>query len=514
VFGKGCRNELPTVQDIQVITDRSRKESDSAGKLQGGTRKTAKDFDATEEYSETQTMDGIDFKAIRLQIKKQQKANIPKNLDGISELWQQQIQGISDGAKRSRKSRLVYVKGNAFGQGETAVPVLASNNYTLEDGESSVFDRELSHNNKERFVDKGRKKKIVHEHLDHCQICGDGGMLVCCPHCPCAVHLECVGLKKPNDFYACPHHRCTGCQKDRSSAGGLLFPCHCCWRSFCEDCLPKEGVTFLDRVERFDALGYDSGSGLVIYINCSKECEDYARKVHGYIPPTSNSLLQTCPEPLSLSFNFGTMDDLEATKAKLEEESKHAILSSGRSTRSTSVNRKKLVETIKIDDSNIKENNDANNLVPTYSEEEPIALQRDIAQNRIEMKENITFFFPPGALGINVMVQDGRCIVESCKSWQTKLKPNDAIVSLNGHFLPYAEKWSNVSALFREGLQKNVKLGILRDGLARTPKLPSILRGVPINIMKDNVDKDLNRHYNKKVSEEMKKNLLENNTLA
>ena len=31
--------------------------------------------------------------------------------------------------------------------------------------------------------------------MDHCQVCWDGGELMCCDFCPVSVHPECIGLK-------------------------------------------------------------------------------------------------------------------------------------------------------------------------------------------------------------------------------------------------------------------------------------------------------------------------------
>lgn len=33
------------------------------------------------------------------------------------------------------------------------------------------------------------------ENRDHCNLCKDGGDLLCCDNCPRSFHLKCVGLK-------------------------------------------------------------------------------------------------------------------------------------------------------------------------------------------------------------------------------------------------------------------------------------------------------------------------------
>mmetsp|Transcript_5139 Transcript_5139/g.10848 ORF Transcript_5139/g.10848 Transcript_5139/m.10848 type:complete len:1069 (-) Transcript_5139:172-3378(-) len=304
IFGSSANKELPSWEDIDIITDRSRKESDSIGNLEGGTSKNAHSFDAEKEFSSTACFEGTNFQDIRKKVEMEKKQDIPKNLANIAYLWKE-IKSLD--TKRIKKSRIIQVDGKGSGYG-SSVPVLCSNNYELQNGESSVFDRELSNKKKSNFEVKKMKKSAEYEHQDFCQICGDGGDLVCCPRCPCSVHLECMGLSDSKEFQHCPHHRCYECSKNRASAGGLLFPCQSCPRAYCEDCLPKTGVTFLDKNNHFEELGFDSTKN-VVYIHCSEICENYAKQEHGYaIPPKSQ---QHCPEHLDLSYNFGASCDLD-----------------------------------------------------------------------------------------------------------------------------------------------------------------------------------------------------------
>lgn len=39
---------------------------------------------------------------------------------------------------------------------------------------------------------------IDYEHMDYCQVCWDGGELLCCDFCPVSVHSACVGIR-PKD---------------------------------------------------------------------------------------------------------------------------------------------------------------------------------------------------------------------------------------------------------------------------------------------------------------------------
>ena len=167
IFGNSGHNELPSWEDIDNITDRSRKESDSSGKLQGGTSKDAQSFNAEAAFSPSQFFGGADFQAIRREQELKEKKAIPKNLAGIAHLWKE-IQTLDD--KRSRKSRVVLLDGMGSGYGSASIPVLASNNYDLLKGESSVFNRELTKSNKANFEVKKRAKAEKHDNQDFCQV--------------------------------------------------------------------------------------------------------------------------------------------------------------------------------------------------------------------------------------------------------------------------------------------------------------------------------------------------------
>lgn len=301
IFGGKTNMKLPSWREIDEITDRERKESDSLGKLTGGTEENGAKFDSEKEFTATQIFGGMDYKVIRAKHEHKMRQEIPKTLAGIGRLWNQvkEIQGT----KRLVKNRLVMVDGHGSGYGASHVPVLSSNNYDLQSGESSVFDRELSHTKKQNFVVPGKKPRVF-ENSDHCQVCLDGGHLVCCPLCPVSLHTACIGLKKENDFARCSHHGCTKCGKNRSVAGGFLYPCAICTNSYCDECLPmnEPGFRLLGRNHRFEKLGYDTTKHTA-YLHCSADCEKYAIRVLGWKLQTTPSV---CPAPLDVSFNFGS----------------------------------------------------------------------------------------------------------------------------------------------------------------------------------------------------------------
>jgi len=160
VFGQASEQQiLPSRAEIEIITDRSRADDYSSGQLQGSSESNASDFLATKEFTKTTDFGGIDFKKIRDEYGKKKFMNMAE----ITNQW-----------KRQRKSRIFLVESKGSGYG-APVPILASNNYDLETGEQSVFDREL----KGRVqLQKKVKKKAFLEHQDFCQECGDGGELL------------------------------------------------------------------------------------------------------------------------------------------------------------------------------------------------------------------------------------------------------------------------------------------------------------------------------------------------
>lgn len=112
VFGDSSNNELPSEVDIAAITNRARKESESVGKLTGGTSLNAKSFDASQEFSKTQYFGGTDFREIRKQQDKEMSKKIPNNLKGVVHLWND-IKTLEN-KKREHKSRICHVAGNGF----------------------------------------------------------------------------------------------------------------------------------------------------------------------------------------------------------------------------------------------------------------------------------------------------------------------------------------------------------------------------------------------------------------
>lgn len=166
VFGGDAENQnaLPTLEDIDIITDRNRSETMDDGKMKGAIS-TAADFKADEKLTSTTKLGGIDFKEIRDQHKKARAKDGPKDIGGIADTWIK-LQ------KRNRRNRIVQVQAQGSGYGSTSVPVLAANNYELENGESSVFQRELSHSKGSygQIKRKVKKSGVDFESQDFCQV--------------------------------------------------------------------------------------------------------------------------------------------------------------------------------------------------------------------------------------------------------------------------------------------------------------------------------------------------------
>jgi len=299
VFGQGLnKNRLPSDDEISLITDRTRTEDFSAGNLKGGADANAEEFDASKPVTESTIFGGIDFKKIRDEYK---NSHHPEDIAKISDMWK----------KRQRKDRIKFIQSKNSAWGSKDIPILASNDYSLESGERSIFQQEL----RGRSGGHSKKKKAgpQFEMLDHCQKCGDGGFLVGCPRCPVALHLECAGISHEKYLACCSHHHCAVCKKATSNCGGFIFPCTCCTNAFCEDHLPA-GVRFLDGCEMMEKMNYRLKNG--VYIHCSKICEAADIAEFGYQVP-GNKPRPPCPPALDLSSHFGgeVDDSLDAPES-------------------------------------------------------------------------------------------------------------------------------------------------------------------------------------------------------
>jgi len=252
IFG-GKTNALPTDAEIEYICDRTRHENLGANtsttttsNMVSGNLNTSS-FNAAETMVDMQNFKDVDFRDLREKVKKAKTAQKLTDLVNANDVNSE----FRGGESRKKKSRVVLVEGIGSGYGSKIVPVLAANNYDLENGESSVFDRELgSHGVFDRELGshggRGVKKKsfadLSKKHLkkgevavpktydfinaDYCQLCHEGGDLICCEKCPTSWHHQCLGYKSSKDVpkvFQCAHHKCQACAKTMSAAGGFIF---------------------------------------------------------------------------------------------------------------------------------------------------------------------------------------------------------------------------------------------------------------------------------------------------
>ncbi|KAH0545511.1 hypothetical protein FGG08_000339 [Glutinoglossum americanum] len=115
-----------------------------------------------------------------------------------------------------------------------------------------------------RLADVKRPKKAAIENQDYCQVCMDGGEIICCSGCPRSYHFECLDetfemaarSNKLSIFY-CPQHQCYDCEQKTSNAGGMILRCRWCERGYCEDCIEWDKTTLIgDSLIEYELLGF------------------------------------------------------------------------------------------------------------------------------------------------------------------------------------------------------------------------------------------------------------------
>eukprot|EP00612_Vaucheria_litorea_P001690 CAMPEP_0171456008 /NCGR_PEP_ID=MMETSP0945-20130129/2674_1 /TAXON_ID=109269 /ORGANISM="Vaucheria litorea, Strain CCMP2940" /LENGTH=312 /DNA_ID=CAMNT_0011981361 /DNA_START=124 /DNA_END=1063 /DNA_ORIENTATION=- len=137
--------------------------------------------------------------------------------------------------------------------------------------------------------DSSRKKTRKNwSHMDTCLICNEltnsdqNGNLkgkpaaLQCAHCPRTAHASCLESfnRTPSSSsggisgFTCFQHRCKGCDRTTSAAGGLLFRCVSCPSAFCEDCLQEDSVESIGRWREVEKLGYVSKQAY--WIKCER----------------------------------------------------------------------------------------------------------------------------------------------------------------------------------------------------------------------------------------------------
>mmetsp|Transcript_23315 Transcript_23315/g.44503 ORF Transcript_23315/g.44503 Transcript_23315/m.44503 type:complete len:1563 (+) Transcript_23315:317-5005(+) len=227
---------------------------------------TAASFEAELPAMDLRQLMGQDFSDM-----KHIKSNT--SLQEIGKEWKQH-------EKRDRQSRTILVDGHT---------VLRQNNYDMETGELSVYQRELADapgaeqaapsQGKRRGGAQVAGRDYTHESM--CLACQDGGDLLLCDLCPRAWHLECLEGTRCTDpdrpgKWQCPHHRCVECEKTAAAAGGLLFRCRACPNAYCEDHLPDLHI-IIGKCPRLEPLGFRHPPQ-ACYIHCNNNCAAKAMK--------------------------------------------------------------------------------------------------------------------------------------------------------------------------------------------------------------------------------------------
>lgn len=317
IFSVNTATQELSDEDLEVILDRTRgedgpnviggMENDESDGLREGVQSTVEDFDETVPLVSIRELDGEEI-----------PRGDSSSLRSISESWREYA--LPDGSKRKRKARTHEVKVDGVGM----VQVLNSDDYTLEQGEPSVFDAEVkprvAPKSVQTFVPTSGRQVAGRDysHQDFCQVCWDGGELLSCDICPAAYHMHCLGLTKlpASVLWQCPHHVCCNCQR-KSSAAGLLFRCEVCPNAFCEDCLPMDHTVTGDS-ERLNRLGFRL-PGSACYILCQQACIDFyyhlSKTESGEIVPQSrhrsDALSKKMQNAAKLSILSAESDQLE-----------------------------------------------------------------------------------------------------------------------------------------------------------------------------------------------------------
>jgi SWI/SNF-related matrix-associated actin-dependent regulator of chromatin subfamily A member 5 len=177
---------------------------------------------------------------------------------------------IDRAARRKGKNTTVMIDGYAISKESVgckdweAVPTMAGKDPSL--------------------ADVKREKKAPINPQAHCQVCLDGGELLCCQHCPRAYHLECLDrdfkAKAIGFQFICPQHECFHCTAKTTNAGGMLYRCRWCERAYCEDDLDFDKTELIDdTLPEYDLLAYPESDN-AFYIRCPA-CADHFKQKPG-----------------------------------------------------------------------------------------------------------------------------------------------------------------------------------------------------------------------------------------
>ena len=276
VFSKES-GDPPTDEELDILMDRTAKGDARRKKLldlQGDVMMTAEDY--------------IEGKAEAAPISTYMLPTAIANemgvsTDAVSEAKAKQYKSVKDIAAEFNQNILstkrVRSKTTMIIDGHT---VLKANNYSMEEGEPSVHEREALNANKPKGPEQKKPRSQIagrdYGHSSVCQSCWDGGEIVCCDLCPVSVHPDCIGITVKDitryHRWSCPHHSCHECGRKAAAVGGILFRCEACPRAFCEDHLPST-AEIIGKCKRFQDLGQNHPAQ-ACFIHCDGECAKWA----------------------------------------------------------------------------------------------------------------------------------------------------------------------------------------------------------------------------------------------
>ncbi|KAF3905072.1 hypothetical protein AA313_de0208683 [Arthrobotrys entomopaga] len=124
-----------------------------------------------------------------------------------------------------------------------------------------------------RLKDPPKRKKAKITNQDYCQVCLDGGDIICCSGCPRSYHYDCLDeehkYKSGSKMqYHCSQHECYDCEQKTSDAGNMLYRCRFCERAYCEDCLDFDVAKLIgDEILEFQLLDYHA-IPQAFYVEC------------------------------------------------------------------------------------------------------------------------------------------------------------------------------------------------------------------------------------------------------
>ena len=309
--------------ELDAIIDRTRTADTSLGDvLSGGAAHSAEGFESQAQAVSLHSLEGEDFS---------EKAAATATLGDLG-------REFAEVQKRARKKRTttqhvvgvgnVEVLTSEYGDGAGGFSAAKAEEPKAKDVGAVRWEAAASR----AALEAIGGRQIAGRDYDHeceCLACGDGGDIVMCDQCPTSWHVPCLAAlnaKMPTKMqWGCPHHSCLTCGRKAAAAGGLLFRCMRCPRTFCEDHLVPT-ATIVGKCQRFIKLGQNHPKQ-ACFILCSKDCLDFA-VARGEVPAsvgygTAGSIhaaagLDTTAAAKTSKRCLPAHDEPEAKKPKLE----------------------------------------------------------------------------------------------------------------------------------------------------------------------------------------------------